>query len=167
MAKRPVQGRTPDGAFAGMTTGTPSKLGSLLMVLSILSGCATAGASKENLETSAGGSAACLEKLRGYWEGSIDYTVKVGSDWYGGVNRTLRFEVINGTLIGFYGITGLRLDRVDLSVEFLGRGCAPKIFFRTPAGANVTLYLVRDDWLRGDFLFPTWDPKAFNFRKRP
>src|SRR2546426_1798509 len=112
-------------------------LGSLVVVSLVLSSCATAGASRVNLETVAAGSAACLRKVGGYWEGSIDYTVKVGTDWYGGVNRSLVLEIVDGTLKGYYGITGHRLDQVDISVEFLGRGCDPKIFFRTPATARV------------------------------
>src|SRR2546425_4420170 len=144
---------------------TLPKLGSLLMVLSILSGCATASekASKSPVAASIN-TETCLEKLQGYWQGAISHNPAAW--WPGGPNRTLLIYVINGNVLADYGITGYRLDPVKVSVYVPDTGCKVRISFLTPVNSRVTLDLYSDNWLQGTFVDANSPPKNFKLQKR-
>ena len=85
-----------------------------------------------------------VHALVGTWEGGIQFWGHLP----GGDERTLVIAERGGRLEGSYGITGGKLEPVDLSVELV-QGSGPKLTFKTSAGGVVTLYLVKDGWLRG------------------
>ncbi len=137
------------------------RFGSLFTVL-FIAACATGGGIAPR--DSATDRAFCLEKLRGVWEGSISHTSTTA--WYGGLDRTLIFQIVDGIPKALYGITGRGLDPVKVSVYFPDKGCNMQISFLTPTNSTVTLNLAGDQWLTGSFVLLNWAPKNITFLKK-
>jgi hypothetical protein len=85
-----------------------------------------------------------LESLIGTWEGRVRLATSKSDE-----SRTLIVQEKDGQLGVRYGITGKRLDPVDLTVD--AGGARLKVSFRTGPGNTVNLELARDDWLMGAF----------------
>jgi hypothetical protein len=91
-----------------------------------------------------GASGTHVHALVGTWEGGIQFYGHLR----GGDERTLVIAERGGQLEATYGITGGNLEPVDLSVESV-QASGPKLTFTTSAGGVITLYLVKEGWLRG------------------
>ena len=83
-----------------------------------------------------------LKSLVGTWEGQVQ--LRTSREEPG---RVLVIQERAGQLEGRYGVSGKGLERVALSVDV--DGGRPKISFKTSAGNNVELELVKEDWLSG------------------
>lgn len=136
----------------------------LLGALLAIAACSRAPTTQVDAPLTGADSTACLQKLVGRWEGTI--SVRGVAGWDGGVNRTLDIVYMgDGRIYGFYGITGRTLLPVNISVEFGSDSCRPILRFLTPANSRITLTLIRDGWLEGQFGIQDWEPKNMQLVK--
>jgi len=137
-------------------------IGTILVLFMVTAGCSTATPPTTLMPVSSGDmKLACMQTLRGTWEGMISANGMPPGGW----GRTLVLLVREDKLYANYGITGIGVSPVNISFELTGEGCRPTLRFLTQVNTAVTLTLLKDGWLSGTFRLGEWDPKPMNLKK--